>query len=80
MELGLEDRVVVITAADSGIGLAVARAFPAEGARVIGTAAPSKNCVNSPPFWRSTATCLRPTLRMRSYLQPWRNMGVSMWW
>ena len=35
MELGLRDKVVVITGAASGIGLASLRAFAAEGARVL---------------------------------------------
>jgi NAD(P)-dependent dehydrogenase (short-subunit alcohol dehydrogenase family) len=35
VDLGLESRVVVITGANAGIGLATARAFVAEGARVV---------------------------------------------
>ena len=34
MELGLKDKVVVITGGSKGIGLACAQAFLAEGARV----------------------------------------------
>jgi NAD(P)-dependent dehydrogenase (short-subunit alcohol dehydrogenase family) len=36
MDYGLTDRVVVITGAGAGIGLETARAFVAEGARVVG--------------------------------------------
>jgi NAD(P)-dependent dehydrogenase (short-subunit alcohol dehydrogenase family) len=36
MELGLRERVVVITGAGAGIGLAVAQAFAHEGSRVVG--------------------------------------------
>lgn len=35
MDLGLRDKVVVVTGASQGIGLAVARAFREEGARVV---------------------------------------------
>ena len=35
MELGLQDKVVIITGAASGIGRASLRAFAAEGARVL---------------------------------------------
>jgi NAD(P)-dependent dehydrogenase (short-subunit alcohol dehydrogenase family) len=35
MDLGLQDKVVVVTGASQGIGLAVARAFGAEGAKVV---------------------------------------------
>ena len=35
MDLGLRDKVVVVTGASKGIGLAVARALADEGARVI---------------------------------------------
>ena len=34
MELGLKDKVVVVTGGSKGIGLACAQAFLAEGARV----------------------------------------------
>jgi NAD(P)-dependent dehydrogenase (short-subunit alcohol dehydrogenase family) len=36
MDLGLEDKVVVVTGASHGIGLAIAAAFGREGARVVG--------------------------------------------
>jgi NAD(P)-dependent dehydrogenase (short-subunit alcohol dehydrogenase family) len=36
MELGLKDKVVIVTGASEGIGLAVVRAFLAEGAKVVG--------------------------------------------
>lgn len=36
MELGLRNKVVVVTGASAGIGLAISRAFLAEGAKVIG--------------------------------------------
>ncbi len=35
MDLGLQDKVVAVTGASQGIGLAVARAFAEEGARVV---------------------------------------------
>lgn len=35
MDLGLKDKVVVVTAATGGLGLAVAREFAAEGAKVV---------------------------------------------
>jgi len=53
MELGLGDKVVVITGAASGIGLASLRAFAAEGARVlavdINAAALASAAGNCPP-------------------------------
>jgi NAD(P)-dependent dehydrogenase (short-subunit alcohol dehydrogenase family) len=36
MDLGLQDKVVVVTGANAGIGLSVTRLFLAEGARVVG--------------------------------------------
>jgi NAD(P)-dependent dehydrogenase (short-subunit alcohol dehydrogenase family) len=43
MELGLGDKVVVVTGASKGIGLAVARAFAEEGAKVVvGSRTPSE--------------------------------------
>ena len=35
MEMGLKDKVVLITGASRGIGLATSRAFAREGARVV---------------------------------------------
>jgi putative oxidoreductase len=38
MELGLDNKIVVVTGAGRGIGLAIARALASEGARVVGAA------------------------------------------
>src|SRR5690606_38968692 len=38
MDLGLKDKVVIVTGASTGIGAAVARLLTAEGAAVVGTA------------------------------------------
>ena len=51
MELGLEDKVCVVTGSTGGIGLAVARQLQEEGARVVtsGRAATGSAICTSPP-------------------------------
>ena len=57
MDLGLRDKVVVVTGASQGIGLAVVRAFRDEGARVVAGSRRSSDELDAlmaginPMFW-----------------------------
>jgi len=53
MKLGLEGKVVVITGGSKGIGLACARAFAREGARVSIASRSEANLNQAPRIWRT---------------------------
>ncbi len=76
MDLRLKDKVVLITGSSRGIGLATARAFAAEGCRLMLSARsgercgrPRLRCARAARQWRvEVADVTRPTMRQRLVL------------
>ena len=54
MDLGLKDRVYIVTGATRGLGNATARALAADGAKVVITGRDEKTAPRPPPSWART--------------------------